>query len=220
MTSVAPLTATITSTLPITWSNGIPFTGYLVVGCALPTNAQGVQYARINLYGVQPAQELPKWTVIPITQGVFNPSAGLFYSNNIEPPQTLYALYYFDSTGQLIYPPLGIPPTLVSVETNPYVVPAPTLTIPTAPTAVPAPQTTFSTPNSGSQPNYITGFPETPVGVVDGVNTVFTLSRAPLLAIVIKNGLIQDTTSYARVGVTITFTVAPSIGSILEAYLF
>ncbi len=215
-----PQTAKLTSTSPIVWSNGATFTGFLLVGMALPNNAQGVQYASVNLFGVNPPQRIPTWTLIPIIQGQFDTSAGLFLSASVEPPSTKYALYWLDSTKTQIFPAVGVPPTLVSVTTDPYVITQPTLTLPAAPTAVPAPQTTFSTPNGGFPPSYVTGVPETLGGTVNGVNCVFTISRNPLLAIIIVDGQIQDQSSYGRVGTTVTFITAPTTGSSVTAYLF
>jgi len=57
---------------------------------------------------------------------------------------------------------------------------------------------------------------EVPAGVVDGVNTVFTLSAPAAKLLQFRNGQLQDTFSvspdYSFVGDTITFITPPSIG--------
>lgn len=62
---------------------------------------------------------------------------------------------------------------------------------------------------------------EVPSGTVDGVNTVFTLTSAPVNAmglLVYKDGLEVDTSEYILSSSTITFGVAPPIGSLIYAF--
>lgn len=61
---------------------------------------------------------------------------------------------------------------------------------------------------------------EVPAGVVDGVNTVFTLSFIPVSNsedIYINGQLRHPTVAYTLVGNTITFVIAPWNGSYLLA---
>ncbi len=62
---------------------------------------------------------------------------------------------------------------------------------------------------------------ETPTGTVNGSNTGFTISHAPIAAnalIVFVNGLLQfPTTHYTLSGTTITFVTAPVTGSDIRA---
>lgn len=57
---------------------------------------------------------------------------------------------------------------------------------------------------------------EVPTGTVNGSNTNFSLSQAPLedaAVIVMLDGLIQDLiTEYSISGTTITFVTAPAVG--------
>lgn len=68
----------------------------------------------------------------------------------------------------------------------------------------------------------ITFVQETPTGTIDGVNTVFTLSRAPkqnASLLIFLAGLTQKQgTAYTISSATVTFTVAPAIASVLIAY--
>lgn len=60
---------------------------------------------------------------------------------------------------------------------------------------------------------------ETPTGLVNGLNTVFTLANTPVdpsLVEVYRNGLLQllgALFDYTVSGATITFSVAPLVGS-------
>lgn len=60
---------------------------------------------------------------------------------------------------------------------------------------------------------------ETPAGLVNGVNTVFTLQFAPnpvaSLQVFVSGALV---TAYTLSGKTITFTVAPIVGSTIRAW--
>lgn len=64
---------------------------------------------------------------------------------------------------------------------------------------------------------------ETPAGAIDGVNTVFTLARAPSPAaslLLYLNGIVQRPAGadYTLAGNSITFNAAPQIGDNLEAW--
>lgn len=62
---------------------------------------------------------------------------------------------------------------------------------------------------------------ETPSGTVNGVNTVFTLTSAPINAmglIVYKDGIEIDSTEYVLSSSTITFNTAPASGSSVYAW--
>lgn len=69
-----------------------------------------------------------------------------------------------------------------------------------------------------SAANFVFG--ETPAGLVDGVNVTYTLANTPTVGTVqvYKSGLRQKAvTDYTISGGTITFGVAPAIGSVLLA---
>ena len=62
---------------------------------------------------------------------------------------------------------------------------------------------------------------EVPVGTVNGSNAVFTISNSAANneIVVTINGLKQkETTDYSLSGTTLTFTVAPFTGALLEVY--
>jgi hypothetical protein len=65
---------------------------------------------------------------------------------------------------------------------------------------------------------------EAPSGAINGTNTAFNLSFTPSPAnslLLFLNGILQTKgTAYTLAGSVITFTVAPSIGSVLNAQYF
>lgn len=81
-------------------------------------------------------------------------------------------------------------------------------------------QKTFSIGGSGSGlPTLVT---ETPAGVIDGVNTIFTISQQSLTQSlnVFLDGVRLETVEYALVGTTISLVSAPAIGQTLSAWYF
>ena len=56
--------------------------------------------------------------------------------------------------------------------------------------------------------------PETPSGIINGVNAVFTISAAPVEQMLFLNGAFQtETTDYTLSGTTITYVEAPASAS-------
>lgn len=73
----------------------------------------------------------------------------------------------------------------------------------------------------GTGAGAITYAQETPVGVVNSINTVFTLSNAPVsnsaLKVYLDGLILKQGTDYTVVGVTITMTTAPLFGQTVYA---
>lgn len=66
---------------------------------------------------------------------------------------------------------------------------------------------------------------ETPAGIINGVNTVFTLARPPVPVADLQlflNGVLQrpNTVDFTLAGLTITMVVAPVVGDVLTAFYF
>lgn len=123
----------------ITWSDSSLFNGYAVVGLVLPTSS-GTAWPELTLEPGSPRQRLPLWSTIPIINGEFNQQIGLWYNEDIDPPNSKYAIYYYDSA--LRDPAVGVPVdfndffTISAATTTP---PTYTLTAPIAGTVVPTP---------------------------------------------------------------------------------
>lgn len=214
MPYVGPTSTKILTSSPVTWSNGSLFSGYLLLGLALPTDSLGAQWAEVNLYGT--SQILPKWTVIPIIEGVVDNNTSIFPNTQLDPPNTKYAIYWYDNTWKLIYPfPAGTLPSLVTITGAMYTISQPTLTSPTAatPDLTPAPQTGDGTTSAGSQ-GYAIPAEYTLAGTADGTNAVFAIPVLPkIFASIFIDGQKQDPSTYSRVAAVVTFNAPPASGS-------
>jgi hypothetical protein len=122
----------------ITWSDGSNFNGFAVIGLVFPTSS-GAAWPELSLEPNSFRQRIPQWSVIPIVDGAFNSSVGLFYNENIDPPNTKYAIYYYDSSNKVVGSP--------SAPADFFIISAPTttptmytLTVPIAGTAIPNPE--------------------------------------------------------------------------------
>lgn len=90
----------------IYWDNGMRFNGYACIAIVPPTiPAQGqLQYTVRGM--ATPATTLPlTMHLIPIENGVLDPNLGLYYNEDITPPNTRYVLYYADASKQIISGP-------------------------------------------------------------------------------------------------------------------
>lgn len=123
----------------ITWSDGSSFNGFAVVGLVLPTSS-GTAWPELTLEPGSPRQRLPLWSTIPIINGAFNQQLGLWFNEDINPPNTKYIIYYYDTS--LKTPAVGVPSGIgdaFTVTADPTTPPTYTLTAPIAGTAVPTP---------------------------------------------------------------------------------
>ena len=213
-----PTTTKIVTSTPVVWSDGSLFSGYLLLGLALPTDSLGAQWGQLNLYGT--SQRLPEWTVIPIVSGVVDSNTTVYPVTQIDPPNCRYAVYWYDNTWKLIYPfPSGTLPALISIPAGAtYTLTQPTLTAPSVPTGslTPAPQTT---PDDTSDPmTYAIPVEYTLTGTANGTNTVFTIPVTPkVFCAVFTDGQKQETDTYTRSGAVVTFDTAPAVDSIISA---
>lgn len=215
--SVNPSTATLTSSSPIKWVGGTLFDGFVMLGLCVPSGTTGAWPSLSIGQGKYPSQKLPIWTVVPIVQGVLDPSAKLFFNSAIDPPGSKYAAYWLDSTKRRLYP--SGEGTLFTIETSPY-----NLTVPALPDMTPAsvavsPEDTTTT----SSEEILT--PLTITGTQDGSNLIFTLSAFPVTALLLYVGgqLLAEGTDFTRSGVTITFSgsglgSAPLSTDVLQAF--
>ena len=217
MAYVGPTSTKIITSTPVTWSDGSLFSGYILLGLALPTDSLSAQWAQVNLYGT--SQTLPKWTVIPIIEGTVDNNTSIFPNTQLDPPNTKYAVYWYDNTWKLVYPfPSGTLPSLVTVTGATYTITQPTLTAPTAATGAltPAPQTIED--DTSNPMTYAIPVEYILTGTADGTNKVFTIPATPkIFAAVFIDGQKQETTLYSRSGSVVTFTTAPVADSVVTA---
>lgn len=80
----------------------------------------------------------------------------------------------------------------------------------------------YQTPSATIPVSAISGFVNNsmPTGVVDGANAAFVLANTPIAGAeqIFRNGILQTpTTDYTIAGATVTFGVAPLVGSVIRA---
>ena len=104
----------------VTWDDGSALTGFLLVGLVLPTGYQLGYYA-----ATYPNVPIPTFLKVPINNGSFHAAESICYNADIEPPNSRYVAWYYDSTGQQIAGPTA----LFSVSSGTCT--PPSLTLPT-----------------------------------------------------------------------------------------
>lgn len=104
----------------VTWDDGSALTGFLLIGLVLPTGYQLGYYA-----ATYPNVPIPTFLKVPINNGSFHTAESICYNADIEPPNTRYVAWYYDSTGQQI----AGPSSLFTVSTATCT--PPSLTLPT-----------------------------------------------------------------------------------------
>lgn len=212
---------TIVTSSTIQWSDGSNFQGSLLLFFLPPDLGAGVYpniYPRYSLGSRHLPLPLPKRIAIPIINGVLQDNK-ILPTSQLSPPNVKFYAFWIDSAGALI----ASGPSLFSItSTGDYTITPPTLTAPTAETDTP----TLTPSVSGAITNTIvsvTATREELTGTKNGVNTTFTISRAPdQLLFIFYNGLAIDegvSADYTRSGTTITLAVAPQSSDILEALI-
>lgn len=204
----------------VSWSDGTAFNGFLLVGIALPTlSGTAFTAALYGNSGVAP--RLPQFVKVPISEGFYNSSCGLFYTSDITPPGTLfYSWLYTGGTS-------GVPARMVSGPSSSFSVTSDTITPPTL---------TPTTPSAGSipdpdaasiastAPTQITLTFYSPAETCNDVVTSFTFTGIPQF--VLYNGQVRlEGAGYSRVGFVITLLdaigtpFAPETGATVKAVL-
>lgn len=135
-----PRTSKLKATPDVTWDNGDNFNGFGIVVIVPPT-VDAISWPSITIDPNSPSQRLPQTATIPIVDGVFNNSVGIFYNEDLDPPNSKYCIFYFDSGWNQVGVPASASDFFVvnSAETNP---PQYTLETPVAGTQIPTLRTT------------------------------------------------------------------------------
>lgn len=122
-------------TTSVAWSDGTLFNGFALIGY-IPSTGTGGTYTEIDYGHASPTEKLPQFAVIPVVEGVYNQSLGLYYSEDCSPPGMTYNLRMYDTTKRLITGPTAA----FSVTTDPIsTIPSFTLTVPTSGGTAPTP---------------------------------------------------------------------------------
>ncbi len=119
----------------ISWTTGDTFNGFLLVSL-VPATLSGTTYTEGDYGYVYPSEQLPPFAIIPIQAGLLNSSLGLYFNEDISPPNTTYIARWYDTTKRLI----SGPSAAFSVTTDPIsTLTIPTLTAPSAGGSPPVP---------------------------------------------------------------------------------
>ena len=210
-----PRKASLTGT--VSWSSGELFTGFVLIGFALPSSVD-YTYTRVALQNVYPPQRLPLWYRIPITNGQYDSTARIYWNIDVEPPNTKYAAWFYDVHNQKIAGPTA----LFTISTDSYTITVPTLTVPTASSTAPTPDVNpIDATGIVAYTQFVDN--ETPSGTIDGVNDTFTLTYLPSPAIslqLFKNGqLLYKDVAYTLTSQNIVMAAdyIPQVGDLLRA---
>jgi len=120
----------------LSWTDSSLFNGFILVGIVPPTSG-GTDWAQLSISDYYPPQRVPVFARVPITLGKYNSVAGLFFTADLEPPNTRYVCWFYDSTGRQI----AGPSAQFQVTTDPFTPPTPTLTVPSVGSVNPTPDT-------------------------------------------------------------------------------
>jgi len=130
-----PQTGKFSQSVTVQWTDGTNFNGFLLAGIVPPSDGV-TAWTSVSMGDNYPAATLPVWARIPIVDGKFNASSGLFFNSDITPPGSKYVIYYYDSTGRRI----AGPSASISVTSDPIdSLPAVTLTAPSTTGTAPTP---------------------------------------------------------------------------------
>lgn len=126
-----PRKAKVTGTFA--YNDGSVFNGLALVLLQLPTDGSAVVWpSAARGAGTQDRLRIPLAFPIPIVEGVPNSTATLYFTADMQPPNTRYNMYVFDINRKLVAGPTA----MFQVTADPTALTVPVLTAPTAP-AVP-----------------------------------------------------------------------------------
>lgn len=86
------------------WSDGSNFNGFIVLMMVIPTSS-GTAWPGIFIDPNSPRQVIPDRTVFPISDGLPNNQISAYWNSSIDPPNTAYAVFGYDSAMKQVYAP-------------------------------------------------------------------------------------------------------------------
>jgi len=119
----------------ITWSDGSTFSGYAYVALIAPTYGVSDDATSLELKQFAPPSQVPNRIPIPIREGKYNGSVGLWFNGDLVPPNSTYEMALFDTTKRQVTS-FSSP---FSVSTDPFTPPSLSPTVPTQGSSVPPP---------------------------------------------------------------------------------
>ena len=123
----------------IDWSTGDHFNGYALLALCPPTSS-GTNWPTLGQVANNPQTRLPLWVRVPIINGRYDNAIKIIFNEDIDPPNTRYAAYFYDLSNQRVAP--AGTPTMFEIDADPYTLTPPTLTAPIAPVTPPSPEST------------------------------------------------------------------------------
>ena len=125
-------------TTTVAWSDGTKFTGFAYIGLIDPTYGTSDDATSTDWLMFYPQIKVPDRAIIPIVEGKYNNSLGLYYNADLTPPNSTYKMILYDSTKRAV----TALSAAFSVTADPIsTLPAPTPTAPTAGSSFPAADT-------------------------------------------------------------------------------
>lgn len=198
----------------VTWAAGQTFNGSVLFMLALPTFSGEVEGRAFvhgaNLHRVRIPLRL-KW---PIVDGVLDTGLRLWRNDSIDPSNTRWCAFWYDTFGQLIAN--GV--SLVNITSgDSYTIAVPSLTDPTVAASCDASESLSTVLNTSNVPTRADL-----TGTKNDVNVTFTIPGGSFIqALIIWNGLMLDEdVGYTLAGNTVTMTTAPGSGDSLEVLVW
>lgn len=217
----APRIAKFDTSATIYYSDGTTlFNGFFLVGAALPT-VSGTAFTSLYYGNSGVAPRISKWVKVPVSEGKFHTSVGLFYNEDIVPPATVYyAWAYFGGSNGGAARQLAGPSASFTVTSDVITVPSLTITIPSV-GSVPDPDAASV---ASTAPTQITLTFYSPTETCDDVISSFTFTGIPQF--VLYNGQVRlEGSGYSRTGFVIQLlndagvAFAPETGASIKAIL-
>lgn len=129
----APRSAKLSGT--VQWDDGENFNGFIICLLVPPTKSGSDWTAIYTGTDTDSPRKVPTRFIIPIVDGEYNQSLGLFFNADLTPHNSQYAAYFYDSTGTQIAGPTAV----FSVTADPTTPTVPTLTAPVLGSTIPSP---------------------------------------------------------------------------------
>jgi hypothetical protein len=111
----------------ITWSDGTPFDGTVGIGLKHLIDGSSANWPSISLGNAANRRPVPRWTIIAINEGQFDPNASVWYNADLTPPNSQYVARYADANGKLV----SNLTSAFTVSTSTFTIPSVILTLPT-----------------------------------------------------------------------------------------
>lgn len=89
-------------------------------------NGSGVAWPTIALANQTTRRVVPTWAPIPIIEGQFLPTFGVYYNADLNPPNSQYIAYVYDNNGVQV----AGPSIAFTISTPTFAPPSLTLTLP------------------------------------------------------------------------------------------